>query len=30
VESKNWIWALGVLLVWVAMMFAFLLIAMAP
>jgi hypothetical protein len=25
--SRNWIWALGTLVVWVAMFFAFLLIA---
>jgi hypothetical protein len=27
VRSKNWVWGLGALLAWVAMMFAFLLIA---
>jgi hypothetical protein len=29
VLSKNWVWGLGVLVVWVAMFFAFLLIAIA-
>jgi hypothetical protein len=28
-RSSNWIWALGVLAIWVAMFFAFLLIAIA-
>jgi hypothetical protein len=29
VLSKNWVWALGTLVVWVAIFFAFLLIAIA-
>jgi hypothetical protein len=27
--SKNWVWALGALLIWAAIFFAFLLIAIA-
>jgi hypothetical protein len=29
VATKNWVWALGALLVWLAIFFAFLLIAIA-
>jgi len=29
VLSKNWVWGLGTLIVWVAIFFAFLLIAIA-